>query len=83
MRCPGSSTSGAETSPYPAPLHLEAEMANRDTVSPQAIAILVVAENSERNSQLLHQAWRAIQRVAPSSILLLFGSAVWHKRAVL
>lgn len=60
VRSPSSSTSGAETSPYPASLHLEAEMANRDTVSPQAITVLVVAEYIEQNNQLLHQAWRAI-----------------------
>ena len=38
---------------------LEAEAANRDIDSPQAITVLVVAE-SEQESQLLHQAWRAI-----------------------
>ena len=60
VRCPGSSTSGAETSPYTTPLRLEAEMANRDIVSPQAITVLLVAKNVEQNNQLLHQAWRAI-----------------------
>ena len=60
VKCPGSSTSAAETSPYPAPLHLDVEQANRDIVSPQAVTVLVVAESGEQNNQLLHQAWRAI-----------------------
>jgi hypothetical protein len=34
-------------------------MANRGIVSSQAITVLDVAEN-EQETQLLHQAWRAI-----------------------